>query len=207
MIGLFALLTPASAQAQTNLDQGKTPAQIFATACVECHKAPQGLAHGKNGEALTEFLREHYTTSAQQAAALAAYVMGGRGAETGAAAQGRGQKPAGGRATAAVEEPKPAKRRQANPGEQPSIMAPALQSATSSRNRHKEPRTPSPALVSPAQESPITHTPAAAAAEPAPTERPSQEESPPAAAAPADAASSESSEPESAPVPRDHIPD
>ena len=94
-IGLVAMLAPAMALAQTNLDQGKSASQIFATACAECHKAPRGLANGKNAAALGDFLREHYTTSREQAAALAAYVLGGRGAEpVGGAGQGRGQKPA-----------------------------------------------------------------------------------------------------------------
>ena len=57
MIGLVAVLAPAMAHAQTNLDQGKSASQIFAAACVECHKAPRGLAKGKNSAALTDFLR------------------------------------------------------------------------------------------------------------------------------------------------------
>jgi hypothetical protein len=64
------------AHAQTNLDQGKTPAQIFASDCAACHKPTRALANGKNRFALTEFLREHYTTSREQAAGLAAYVLG-----------------------------------------------------------------------------------------------------------------------------------
>src|SRR5271170_1291816 len=89
-IGLLAVLAPAMACAQTNLDQGKSAAQIFAAACAECHKAPRPLANGRNSAALTDFLREHYTTSRDQAAALAAYVLGGRGAEpVGGTAQGK----------------------------------------------------------------------------------------------------------------------
>ena len=34
------------------------------------------MANGKNRFALTEFLREHYTTSREQAAGLSAYVLG-----------------------------------------------------------------------------------------------------------------------------------
>ena len=116
-IGLLAALTPALAHAQTNIDQGKTPAQIFATDCAECHKAARGLASGKNSATLTEFLREHYTTSREQAAALAAYVLGGRGGESGgAAAQGHGQKPAVEHTRAPAEEPKPAKHQARQPG-------------------------------------------------------------------------------------------
>ena len=76
VVGLVAGLGPAMAHAQTNLDQGKTPAQIFASDCAACHKPTRALANGKNRFALTEFLREHYTTSREQAAGLAAYVLG-----------------------------------------------------------------------------------------------------------------------------------
>ena len=117
-IGLVAVLAPAMAHAQTNLDQGKSASQIFAAACVECHKAPRGLGKGKNSAALTDFLVEHYTTSRAQAAALAAYVLGGRGAEPiGGAAQGKAQKPPAERAdrgAPAQEETKPS-RHQARP--------------------------------------------------------------------------------------------
>ena len=125
-IGLVAVLAPAMAHGQTNLDQGKSASQIFAAACVECHKAPRGLAKGRNSAALTDFLREHYTTSRDQAAALAAYVLGGRGAEpVGGTAQGKGPKPAAERAERGPpsgeepREPKPTKRqaRQSKPEE------------------------------------------------------------------------------------------
>jgi hypothetical protein len=109
-IGLLAALVPGLARAQTNLDQGKSASQIFASACAECHKDARALGKGKNASVLTNFLDEHYTTNTQQAAALAAFIMGGRGGEPiGAAAQGRGQKPAAQRASASTEEPKPPK--------------------------------------------------------------------------------------------------
>jgi len=73
---LLAAFAPGIGRAQTNIDQGKSASQIFASACVDCHKAPHGLARGKNSWALTEFLSGHYTTSRDQAAALAAYVVG-----------------------------------------------------------------------------------------------------------------------------------
>jgi hypothetical protein len=104
-IGLFVGLAPAMAQAQTNLDQGKTPAQIFANDCAACHKAARGLANGKNSSALADFLREHYTTSREQAAALAAYVLsGGGGIGTPALAHAPKMKPEP--TTASAEEPK-----------------------------------------------------------------------------------------------------
>ena len=95
MIGLLAALAPAMAHAQTNIDQGKTPAQIFIEGCSACHKTARGLANGKGSYALTEFLHEHYTTSRDQAAALAAYVLGA----------GSGPKPPIERPAAAVGRP------------------------------------------------------------------------------------------------------
>jgi cytochrome c553 len=230
VIGLIAVLAPAAAQAQTNIDQGKTPAQMFATDCAECHKAARGLANGKNSATLTDFLHEHYTTSREQAAALAAYVLTGRSGEPGGA-QGQGQKLAPEHASASTEEPKPAKHEPAHsakpeegkpataklhrpgetpakpnngasPGETPSMMAPVPRSATASRGHHKEQKTPAP-VQEPAA---VAHVPAAAVTEPVPSEAPSQEASPPpAATAPTDAPSGDSGE--SGPVERDHVPD
>jgi hypothetical protein len=80
MIGLVAawgaIVAAEPAQAQVNIDQGKTTAEIFSGDCGTCHKTAKGLANGRNAGALTGFLREHYTSSAQQAASLAAYVLG-----------------------------------------------------------------------------------------------------------------------------------
>lgn len=235
-IGLLALLVPALAHAQTNLDQGKSAAQIFASDCAECHKAAHGLANGKNSATLSEFLREHYTTSRDQAAALAAYVLGGRGGDTGgAAAQGRGQKPAAEHASAAPEEPKPAKRQARQPGKpdegtsatakprpndeaakpaddgsppnQPSVMFPDTRPAAVARSRRKDQKASPP--EAPAA---VAHAPATVAAEPAPTETPTPEASPapamtatPAVVAPPEGATGE---PAATPtVPRDDVPD
>lgn len=115
VLGLLAALAPGMAYAQTNLDQGKSAAQIFASGCAECHKAPHGLANGRSNAALTDFLGEHYTTSREQAAALAAYVLSGRGsAPIGAPAS---KKPAD-RASASAEEPKRGKRERAEAPEE-----------------------------------------------------------------------------------------
>ena len=117
LIGLFAVLAPAMAHAETNLDKGKSASQIFSAACSECHKSPQGLAKGKSNSTVTEFLREHYTTSRDQAAALAAYVLGGRGTEPigGSLQRGQGQKPTAERSGAAPDEAKPSKRQARQP--------------------------------------------------------------------------------------------
>lgn len=79
--GLAPAMFPALARAQVNIDQGKSPAEIYSTDCATCHKTPRGLAAGKNSLMLSAFLREHYTASRDQAAALAAYVLGAGGAE------------------------------------------------------------------------------------------------------------------------------
>jgi hypothetical protein len=190
-IGLLLVLAPASAQAQTNIDQGKSPAEVFANDCATCHKSARGLANGRGSSGLASFLVEHYTASKDQAAALAAYVMGAGGGE---AAPARGPKPGAtpdrNRASA---EPAPSR-----PAEKPDQAPPAAgrqgpQPATASRNRRNEPAS-----------APPTQQPTAVVAEPAPSSPPAQE-SPvpgPSAAAPANADSGEN-----APVPRDDIPD
>jgi hypothetical protein len=69
LLGVGLALTPAPAQAQSNIDAGKTPAQIFSDTCNACHRSPRELKPTNAG-----FLREHYTTGAREAAAMAAYV-------------------------------------------------------------------------------------------------------------------------------------
>ena len=106
-IGLFVGLLPVLAHAQTNIDQGKSPAEIFSNDCATCHKSARGLANGRGSSGLASFLAEHYTASKDQAAALAAYVMGAGGGDAVPASQGHGAKPAPDRNRAAVEETKP----------------------------------------------------------------------------------------------------
>jgi hypothetical protein len=83
---VFALTGAAAAQRQpqvqmppedphgADINEGRTPAQVFATDCGVCHKSVQGLAKDRSPNALTSFLRQHYTTGIQQAGALAAYL-------------------------------------------------------------------------------------------------------------------------------------
>jgi hypothetical protein len=178
------------AQAQTNIDQGKSPAEIFANDCATCHKSARGLANGRGSSGLASFLVEHYTASKDQAAALAAYVMGAGGGEAAPRGPKPGAIPDRNRASA---EPPPSR-----PGEKPeqapsAAGRPGPQPATASRTRRNE-----PAPAPPAQQ------PAAVVAEPAPSSAPAPE-SPvpgPSAAAPANADTGDT-----APVPRDDIPD
>ncbi len=74
---VFLVLTVAgSAEAQGDLDQGKSAAQLFASACATCHKSPQSVSKTKRFFGLESFLREHYTSSSESAAILAAYLKG-----------------------------------------------------------------------------------------------------------------------------------
>ena len=57
-----------------DINEGRTPAQVFASDCGVCHRGPQGLAKDRSPNALIGFLRQHYTTGIQQAGALAAYL-------------------------------------------------------------------------------------------------------------------------------------
>jgi len=218
MIGLIAGLAPVMAAAQTNLDQGKSPGQIFAADCAVCHKSARGLANGKNASTLASFLREHYTTSREQAAALAAYVLKAPAEEPKPSSQQARQsgKPEKQEKPEKPEEGTPATAKLQRPAEETKlddIMVPEQEprppasvpgahappgrndheAATAAHGRRKE-REAIPAQA-------IAHEPPAIAAEPAPAETATPEMAP-TAAAPA------ATEPgENAPVPRDDIPD
>jgi hypothetical protein len=63
------------AEAQENLDAGKTPSQIFAGTCNACHRSPRGLLKTVSPSSLPGFLRQHYTTSPNMAGVLASYLI------------------------------------------------------------------------------------------------------------------------------------
>ena len=65
---------PAAENVPTDLNEGKTPAQLFAGDCAVCHNKPQGLAKDRGTRSLSGFLRQHYTSSIQTADALASYL-------------------------------------------------------------------------------------------------------------------------------------
>jgi hypothetical protein len=71
----------ALAQA-TNLEAGKSPAQIFAGTCTACHKAPRGLLKSVSASSLSSFLRQHYTTSPEMAGVLASYLISNGASDT-----------------------------------------------------------------------------------------------------------------------------
>ena len=103
-VGVSAAWLVSSAAAQETLGRNKSPAQTFASDCAVCHKSPQGLAKSGGGLfGVESFLREHYTSSKESAAALANYL---RAADSG---PGRAKRPAKG------DQPKPGEQKKAAP--------------------------------------------------------------------------------------------
>ncbi len=213
IIGLLAVLAPATAYAQTNLDRGKSASQLFSAACVECHKAPHGLSKGKSAAAVAEFLGEHYTTSREQAASLAAYVVGGRDTVA-SPVPGQSKRTLGDHAGTTAEDPK-RHGEKPKPGEAnakprddgsllPSLVNPIVRPepgpATATRNRRKEPP-PSEPAPEPAS---LAHAPAPVVMEPPAAAKP---EMPSSEAAPAPTATAPVSSEPGEPVPRDNVPD
>jgi len=213
-VGLLAAMIPAAVQAQVNIDQGKSPSEIFANDCAACHKSTRGLASGKNSLMLTLFLREHYTASREQAAALAAYVLGAGGGE----ALKPGQKPGSERAK--VEEPKgrpvqqsakpevetptaklqPPAGEEAKPEEQPGGGRPASASHGRKNEKNEHDATPTPP-----EAATVVAAPAAGVMQPSGT--PSSEANPAISASPTTSAAAPAEPADGEPVPRDNIPD
>jgi hypothetical protein len=230
-LGLIVVLAPATALAQVNIDQDKSPAQLYAGDCAACHKSVRGLANGRSASALAGFLIEHYTASSREASAIAAYVLASGGAAAPARAQPErertranadeprsrdARRPAQPEArppgNAAARKPEPERRAAVEPGQPGSAHGPALErherGTTRGRGRAKPAEAVNPPPVSPPP------APAAAAAPEAKT----AVAAPPAAeaAAPAAPGIPAGTEPkaaapaqsgETAPGPRDNIPD
>jgi hypothetical protein len=206
LVAIWALaMFPSLSCAQTNIDQGKSPAELFAGDCAACHKTTRGLANGRNSLTLSIFLREHYTASRDQAAALAAYVLNSGGnapapkptVEHARTEEPKGQEPKSqetkSQETKSQEtksqETKSQEHRNQEPKGQEARTAPPTAPPTASHQRgHEETPPPEPAPA------PVAATPAEpTSAAPGPTTS---------AAAPAE------SEPnDNAAVPRDNIPD
>jgi len=80
LLGLGAAFALASGAAQAeNLDAGKSAPALFAATCATCHSSPRGLAKDRGSGGLASYLQEHYTSSPQSAAALAAYLIANPG--------------------------------------------------------------------------------------------------------------------------------
>jgi len=216
----FAMF-PAMACAQVNIDQGKSAAEIFSSVCTACHKTPRGLAVGKNSLMLSAFLREHYTASRDQAAALAAYVLGAGGAEPAPKQKpevehARAEEPKtgesnpaahSGRTSAKPDEEKPPKEQEAKREEH-------SPSPASTEKRKGTPETASrEGKPQPEEVAPAAHEAAPLAAAPAANPTPSAAQPSSTAASPeslptASAAAPAEEQPSAgATVPRDNIPD
>ena len=83
-----ASLQISAADAQGNIDAGKTPAQIFGDTCAGCHRSARELRR-----ASASFLRSHYTAGSDEASAMANYLAGVGGSEPRSAAQPQPKRP------------------------------------------------------------------------------------------------------------------
>ncbi len=97
-IAVSALWLAGPAGAVENLDSGKTGAQLFASDCATCHKNAASLGKAGGLFGLSNFLRQHYTTSNQSAAIIAAYL------ESVGKAQAPGRRPGATKRTAKGDE-------------------------------------------------------------------------------------------------------
>jgi len=79
---LIGFCAAERAQAQENLEAGKSPSQIFADTCTACHKGSRGLLKTVAPGSLPSFLRQHYTTSPAMAGVLSAYLISNGATDT-----------------------------------------------------------------------------------------------------------------------------
>jgi hypothetical protein len=119
--GLLAVFIAGSALPQGNIDAGKSPAQMFADTCSNCHRRPSELKRG----ASASFLRQHYTPGSQEAAAMASYLAGvpadpRAGKEKAKAPQAKAQQQA-------QERPKAAQQAHAQKGKRPELAKSAAE--------------------------------------------------------------------------------
>ena len=196
------ILAPAAmplALAQTNIDQGKPASELFANYCAVCHKSTRGLANGRSGPALSQFLREHYAASREQAASLAAYVISAGGnapppkPERAKTEEPKNQEPKT-QESKAQGKPRPTSSASAKPEpDKPGRVPPQGHEETTPGEKSET----TPVAAAP----PAAPNPAAPAAPANPAAAPTPELNPMAGA------SAEVPSGDNAPVPRDNIPD
>jgi len=220
---VLSAIVAAPSFAQTNIDQGKSPAELFANDCAACHKTARGLANGENSLTLSVFLREHYTASRDQAAALAAYVLanGGNAPAPKSTARGeepknqdhrgqeaKGQEPKG-------QEPKGQEAKGQEPrGQEPRGQEPKGQELKSQESRAPEPKFREPTYQESKETRPLepkaqeANTPAPVA-QPEPASTAAVPSAPEGSSGPTTSAAApgEAEPSDNAPVPRDNIPD
>lgn len=173
-----------------DLNEGKSPAELFKAGCAVCHQSVAPLGKGRSARELTGFLRQHYTSSSQHAAALAGFVAAnGRSAPAGPAATPARLNPN----APATRPPAPVGREEEHRKPQEAARPPEREPAAKRRPPERHPAAAKPVPPPP----PAT---AAAPPPPAPVEAPAAAAAPapePAPAAPAPAAEA----PPSAPPP------
>lgn len=164
VIGILTACLAGGAGAQESLDRGRNSAQLFASDCSVCHKSPQGLARAGGLLGVDSFLREHYTTSRESAAAMAAYL---RSMDSGPAGPGRAAKRTakGDEKAKSDEKKKPA----AKPGEAKGIEKKPDAAAAEPKSTDPKPSDSRPAdIVAPEKSAaPKPSAPAAGEAKPA----------------------------------------
>src|SRR5581483_10403067 len=135
----------ALAQA-TNLEAGKTPAQIFAGTCNACHKAPRGLLKSVPASSLSSFLRQHYTTSPEMAGVLASYLISNGATDTRLSGERKGAREGSKEARQEAKPPEQLDRwgRRIHPGGAPPEAAPV--------SSGESPESPSQATIEAARE-------------------------------------------------------
>lgn len=172
MVAIVVAGAAAPAQAQANLDAGKSPAQIFSDTCNACHRSPRELRPTN-----AAFLREHYTTGGPEAAAMAAY-LASIGSDARAVRQRRPPALGAGQAAGTETGSRPATPPGSDQGNQPEgqaalpTTATGHRTATTAEGGAARPRRPSQsveagALPAGAQGAEPTSPPAAAATPPA----------------------------------------
>jgi len=155
LVAIATSLAAIPAHSQSNLDAGKSAAQIFATTCSNCHRSAREIKR-----TTASFMREHYTTGSQEAAAMAAY-LAGIGSDPKAVEQRRrpamgvGQGPSEAKSTQEGDKPSEAQAngRQAGLG-RPRRPADSLEAgvppaATAARAAESPIATPAPAAAAP----------------------------------------------------------
>jgi hypothetical protein len=73
-VAVSAAIVASAARGQQDLDAGRSGPQLFSQDCTACHRSPQGLTR-LTGGSLVSYLRQHYTSSANSANAIAAYLQ------------------------------------------------------------------------------------------------------------------------------------
>src|SRR5690349_7150007 len=107
-----------AAHGQQDLDAGKSGPQLFAQDCAACHRSPLGLVKTVSANSLVGFLRQHYTSSATSANAVAAYILANGGTARPERQKDQARQPSQERGRAA---------RQAEPAGRPPAQVPSAQ--------------------------------------------------------------------------------